>query len=91
MPEVRRCVCLVLEQDDRGDVIGCVIEPASGAEVSQDAVREHCRARLAPFKVPRAVRAAPAGYQWPTTVSGKVPRGEVRTWWLETPSAVVPK
>jgi acyl-CoA synthetase (AMP-forming)/AMP-acid ligase II len=84
MPDVRRCVCVVLEQDDTGDVIACVVEQATGAAVSGEAVREHCRGRLAPFKVPPVIRFAPAGYQWPTTVSGKVPRGEVRTWWLET-------
>jgi acyl-CoA synthetase (AMP-forming)/AMP-acid ligase II len=89
MPGVRRCVCLVLDTDDMGDVIGCVIEPdgAASDDISADAVRAHIRARLAPFKVPREIRFTPAAHQWPVTVSGKVPRGEVRTWWLETASA----
>jgi acyl-CoA synthetase (AMP-forming)/AMP-acid ligase II len=91
MPEVRRSVCLVLEQDDTGDVLACVVESDNEALVSEDAVRQHCRARLAPFKVPRAIRFAPAGFQWPTTVSGKVPRGEVRTWWQETAAAEAPE
>ena len=88
LPGVRRCVCLVLDTDDMGDVIGCVVETEddAGDEPSADAVRAHLRSRLAPFKVPREIRFTPAAHQWPVTVSGKVPRGEVRTWWLETAS-----
>ena len=98
MPGVRRCVCLVLDQDDLGDVIACVIEPDGAAgsggapdgALSEAAVREQCRARLAPFKVPREIRFTAAAHQWPVTVSGKVPRGEVRSWWLETAAPAAP-
>jgi O-succinylbenzoic acid--CoA ligase len=44
------------------------------AEAAEDELRRHCAARLAPFKVPKAIRFADA---LPRTRSGKVARGRL--------------
>jgi len=52
-----------------------VIVPAPGARLSEDAVREHCRAQLAGYKVPKHVRFVDA---LPRTPAGKVEKPALR-------------
>lgn len=77
-PAVRRAVAVVVDRDDDGDVIGCFAELKPDASIEAEDLLHHCRERMAPFKIPRRVVVAPAGVNWPVTVSGKVPRDEVR-------------
>ncbi|GIW11387.1 MAG: 2-succinylbenzoate--CoA ligase [Dehalococcoidia bacterium] len=60
-----------------GQQVVAVVVPASGHSLQADAILGHCRARLAGYKVPRrvVVRA-----ELPRTASGKVQRGQLRTW-----------
>lgn len=58
--------------DDRtGEAVKAVVVAAEGAELTVDAVRDHCRARLARFKVPAVVEFVAA---LPRTPTGKVAR-----------------
>jgi long-chain acyl-CoA synthetase len=63
--------------DERtGEQVLAVLVLRPGAELTEDAVREHCAQRLARFKVPRAVRFVDA---LPYSVTGKVRRASLRT------------
>jgi fatty-acyl-CoA synthase len=71
LPEVSQVFAIGLV-DDRWGEIGCaVIVRAVGAELDEDAVLAHCKARLARFKVPRRVVFLEP-HQLPTTPTGKV-------------------
>jgi long-chain acyl-CoA synthetase len=62
--------------DERtGEYVRLVVVREPGAELTQDAVREHCAERLARFKVPREVEFVD---QLPYSVTGKVRRASLR-------------
>jgi len=52
-----------------GEAIAAFVAPTSGARLTADAVRDHCRRRLPSFKVPTRVRLMK---QLPHNASGKV-------------------
>lgn len=79
-PEVRRAVAAVVGRDELGDVIGCLVEREPDAVVEEEELLRYCRERIAPFKIPRQVVMAPPGFGWPVTVSGKIPRADVKRW-----------
>jgi O-succinylbenzoic acid--CoA ligase len=58
-----------------GEAVVATVVLRPGAEASAEALRRHCAARLAAFKVPKAVAFAPA---LPRTASGKVARAALR-------------
>ena len=58
-----------------GETVVAVIRPHPGAAVTFDAVREHCRAQLADYKVPRRLEILD---EFPRTASGKVLKRELR-------------
>ncbi|WP_308258937.1 AMP-binding protein [Pseudonocardia sp. H11422] len=58
--------------DDRtGEAVKAVVVAAEGAELTEDAIRRHCAARLARFKVPAVITFVDA---LPRTPTGKVAR-----------------
>jgi long-chain acyl-CoA synthetase len=62
--------------DERtGEYVRLVVVLEPGAELTQDAVREHCAERLARFKVPREVEFV---NELPYSVTGKVRRASLR-------------
>jgi fatty-acyl-CoA synthase len=62
--------------DERyGEELCAWIRLRPGASLDEDAVREHCRARLAHFKVPRYVLFVD---EFPLTVTGKVQKFKIR-------------
>jgi O-succinylbenzoic acid--CoA ligase len=58
-----------------GEAITALVVPRDGAELGQGALRAHCLARLARFKVPKAFQLVEA---LPRTESGKVRRADLR-------------
>lgn len=58
-----------------GEEVLAAVRVAPGSILDEAAVREHCRAHLAYYKVPRYVVFVP---DFPTTASGKVRKGELR-------------
>jgi acyl-coenzyme A synthetase/AMP-(fatty) acid ligase len=78
LPAVAEVGCVPVPDDRRGEEVKAliVLQP----DVSQDdlppaAVLEHCRAGLAPFKVPRYIAYVPA---LPKTGSNKIAKAELR-------------
>ncbi|MEV0676590.1 AMP-binding protein [Actinosynnema sp. NPDC050436] len=62
--------------DERtGESVKVVVVPDEGAELTEEAVKEHCAARLAKFKVPSAVEFAPT---LPHSPTGKLARSRLR-------------
>ncbi|NUT97348.1 MAG: AMP-binding protein [Saccharothrix sp.] len=62
--------------DERtGESVKVVVVPADGAGLTEDAVKEHCAARLAKFKVPTVVEFAPT---LPHSPTGKLARARLR-------------
>jgi fatty-acyl-CoA synthase len=65
--------------DERWGEVGAVfLVCAAGATITDEAVIQHCRARLAGYKVPRHVRRVNT---LPRTASGKLQKGELRSTW----------
>ena len=58
-----------------GEAVVATVVLRPGAQATAEALRRHCAARLAAFKVPKAVAFAPA---LPRTASGKVARAALR-------------
>ncbi|WP_033436985.1 AMP-binding protein [Saccharothrix sp. NRRL B-16314] len=62
--------------DERtGEAVKVVVVPAEGAELTEDAVRDHCAGRLAKFKVPTVVEFANT---LPHSPTGKLARSRLR-------------
>ena len=51
------------------------MRPEAGAQLDEDTLREHCRTRIAHYKIPRHVRFVA---DFPTTVTGKVQKFKLR-------------
>jgi fatty-acyl-CoA synthase len=62
--------------DERyGEEIVAFVRPEAGAQLDEDALREHCRERIAHYQVPRHVRLVA---DFPMTVTGKVQKFKLR-------------
>jgi fatty-acyl-CoA synthase len=62
--------------DERyGEDIVAFVRPETGSQLDEDALREHCRERIAHYKVPRHVRFVA---EFPMTVTGKVQKFKLR-------------
>jgi fatty-acyl-CoA synthase len=74
-------VQVVGEPDEKyGEELCAWVIVRAGASLDEDAVREHCRGRLAHFKVPRYVIFAD---EFPMTVTGKVQKFKMRETSIE--------
>ena len=58
-----------------GEEICAWVVPKSGANISEDAIRDYCRGRIAHYKVPRYIRVVPS---MPMTVTGKAQKFVMR-------------
>lgn len=75
-PQVADCAVAGLPDPEWGQVVAAAIVPRDPqAPPAPDALAEHCRARLAPFKVPKRWRIVP---ELPRTPLGKVATEELR-------------
>lgn len=63
-----------------GEEICAWVVPRSGAHVSEDAIRDYCRGRIAHYKVPRYIRVVEA---LPMTVTGKAQKFVMRKAMIE--------
>lgn len=74
MPGVLEAAVVGVPDRHRGQVLGAVlaVDPEGGVTVHK--VMAYCRARLAPYKVPRRVVLVP---ELPTSARGKVPKKEL--------------
>jgi len=58
-----------------GEEICAWVVPKAGANISEDAIRDYCRGRIAHYKVPRYIRVVPS---MPMTVTGKAQKFVMR-------------
>ena len=75
-PDVAEAAVVGLPDEQWGEAVTAIVVTRLGAQPDGDALRAHCAAALAPFKVPKRVllRAEPL----PRTSSGKLLRRELR-------------
>jgi len=62
--------------------VTAVIQTRSGRPISLEEVRNFCKGKLAPFKIPKRIFNIQEG-QWPVTHVGKVEKVKLRQWALE--------
>jgi O-succinylbenzoic acid--CoA ligase len=74
-PGVLEAAVVGREDAHWGEAVTAIVVTAPEASVEEDALREHCSARLAPFKVPKQVQFASGPL--PRTTSGKLLRREL--------------
>jgi O-succinylbenzoic acid--CoA ligase len=75
-PDVLEAAVVGREDPQWGEAVGAIVVVAPGREVQERHLREHCAARLAPFKVPK--RFTLVSEPLPRTRSGKLLRRELR-------------
>lgn len=78
IPGVGRALAVAVPDPRDGSLIRAVVAPAPSGSLSEQVVLAACRARLAPFKVPRSVILVDPSFAWPTTLTGKLQRERVR-------------
>jgi O-succinylbenzoic acid--CoA ligase len=74
-PSVLEAAIVGREDPQWGEAITAIVVTAPGASVKQSVLREHCYARLAPFKVPKRIEFVSEAL--PRTASGKLLRREL--------------
>ena len=74
-PAVADCAVVGLPDEEWGERVAALVERADDGDASGEELREHCRDRLAGYKLPRKIEFVDA---LPRTASGTVDRGDVR-------------
>ena len=74
-PGVLEAAVLGRPDEQWGEAVSAIVVTAAGATLDEHVLREHCAARLAPFKVPKHVTFVSAPL--PRTASGKLLRREL--------------
>jgi o-succinylbenzoate---CoA ligase len=74
-PGVNEAAVVGRPDEQWGEAVSAIVVKAAGATLSERVLREHCAARLAPFKVPKHVTFASGPL--PRTASGKLLRREL--------------
>ena len=73
---IREAAVVGVADDRWGEIVRAHVVLANGTPLDEDAVREHCRARLAAYKVPALFHVHE---ELPRNASGKVLKRELRT------------
>ncbi|MBF6318332.1 long-chain-fatty-acid--CoA ligase [Nocardia cyriacigeorgica] len=85
-PSVAACAVIGVPDDQWGERVHAVIVRQPGADLDENAVREHCKSLIANYKIPRSVAFVDA---LPVSGAGKVLKRELRKeFWSESATAV---
>ncbi|WP_280482015.1 long-chain-fatty-acid--CoA ligase [Nocardia cyriacigeorgica] len=85
-PSVAACAVIGVPDDQWGERVHAVIVRQPGAELDENAVREHCKSLIANYKIPRSVAFVDA---LPVSGAGKILKRELRKeFWSESAAAV---
>lgn len=74
-PAIAEVAVVGLPDVKYGEVIAAWVVPRSGANVTEEALRQYCRGQIAHFKIPHYIRIVD---QLPKTVTGKIRKVELR-------------
>ena len=74
-PDVQDAQVVGVPDEKYGEELCAWIIPRAGAAIDEDALRSYCREQIAHYKVPRYVRVV---QEFPTTVTGKVQKFQIR-------------
>ena len=75
VPEVAQVAVVGVADPDWGQRVVAFVTPRSGAEVTEDRVREHCASRMASYKKPKEVRVVD---DLPLNSTGKIAKKVLR-------------
>jgi O-succinylbenzoic acid--CoA ligase len=79
-PEIREAAVVGLDDDEWGERVGALVIPADEAHPTAEDIEDHCRERLAGFKLPRTVGFAE---ELPRTASGTIKKERIRNYLTE--------
>jgi malonyl-CoA/methylmalonyl-CoA synthetase len=74
-PDIQECAVLGLPDDVWGEAVTAVVVPEGPATLALPTLREWCKARLAPYKIPQRLKVVD---QLPRNAMGKVTKPAVR-------------
>ncbi|SAK59517.1 AMP-dependent synthetase and ligase [Caballeronia temeraria] len=74
-PAVAMCAVIGVPSDEWGETVHAVVVKKPGASVTEDEIREHCRAFIARYKCPKSVEFRE---QMPLSGAGKILKRELR-------------
>jgi malonyl-CoA/methylmalonyl-CoA synthetase len=80
-PDIEECAVVGVADLDRGEVVCAAVELREGASLTLEGLREWAQERLAPYKIPRALRVAPL----PRNAMGKIQKNEVAALFATDP------
>jgi long-chain acyl-CoA synthetase len=80
-PAVQAAAVIGVADRKYGEVPVAFVIPRGGAELTPDAIAVHCRAELAEYKVPAAIRLLP---EFPLGATGKVDKKALKSLWAES-------
>ena len=79
-PDVALAAVFGVPDDYYGEAVVAWVQVHPGASVTEERLREHCRERIAHFKVPRSIRFVDS---FPITVTGKLQKFRMREQEIE--------
>ena len=77
-PDVHTVQVVGVPDEKYGEQVMAWVQAHPGAAIDPEEIKNHCRARLAHYKVPRFVHLMEPDEQFPMTVTGKVQKNELR-------------
>jgi long-chain acyl-CoA synthetase len=84
-PDVSECAVVGIPHETYGEALFAVIVPAPGKALNAEAVIEHCRGRIAGYKIPRQMAFVS---ELPKSAMGKILKSELRRVHAEAHPAI---